>query len=356
MSTIESDEAYARQLQAQEMGIRNISPDIQTPLMVEHNRNPTVIHARLNEVTSARATVLIIVLFHLPQILATLFVLALHWDDNRVCDADHRSRWKLWSLLSAVRMALFTSLVVIMHVLHNWLEERPSQLLRITNFRNVTDALGLIWFVVGNMWLFGDDNTSCMTPQNSPIYQLCVALLVLNYIQICLPCIVAIMMIPIFCFCMPCLIRMLARLQDPRASKGATDEVISTLPLVSVTNETFSNVVTGSQDSTCPICLSEMAIGQEARLLNCKHIFHKSCVDEWLAVNASCPTCRQSIFAPTSVEHRTAAEEKAPEPLTRGVSGSGTSTLQSIFGGRGGGNNSPYASTSSRHVTPETTI
>ena len=47
---------------------------------------------------------------------------------------------------------------------------------------------------------------------------LCVAMLVINYVQICLPCIVAILLIPIFCFCMPCLIRLLAHLQNNRAA------------------------------------------------------------------------------------------------------------------------------------------
>lgn len=30
---------------------------------------------------------------------------------------------------------------------------------RVTNIRNIIDALGLIWFVVGNMWLYGLDET-----------------------------------------------------------------------------------------------------------------------------------------------------------------------------------------------------
>lgn len=89
---------------------------------------------------------------------------------------------------------------------------------RMRSIRNTIEAFGLVWFVVGNMWLFGDDNNICHHPERSPIYNLCVSLLVLNYVQICFPCIIAIVLIPVFCFCMPCLIRILARLQDPRAS------------------------------------------------------------------------------------------------------------------------------------------
>lgn len=66
------------------------------------------------------------------------------------------------------------------------------------------------------MWLFGDDDNSCSHPGHSPVYNLCLSMLIINYVQICLPCIIAILLIPVFCFCMPCLIRILARLQDPR--------------------------------------------------------------------------------------------------------------------------------------------
>ena len=82
-------------------------------------------------------------------------------------------------------------------------------------------------------------------------------------------------------------------------------------------------------DNSCPICLNEMVLGEEARKLTCEHLFHKQvsrsyvlllcltrkisydffnefpiwllhsllqCVDEWLRVNATCPTCRTSIL------------------------------------------------------------
>ena len=51
-----------------------------------------------------------------------------------------------------------------------------------------------------------------------------------------------------------------------------------------------------SEGNMCPICLSEMVVGETARKLRCDHMFHKQCVDEWLRVNASCPTCRKRII------------------------------------------------------------
>lgn len=66
MSSIEADELFARRLQAQELGIRSV-PTSETPLM-EENRNPTVINARFNEISSSRATVIAISALHIPQV------------------------------------------------------------------------------------------------------------------------------------------------------------------------------------------------------------------------------------------------------------------------------------------------
>ena len=77
---------------------------------------------------------------------------------------------------------------------------------------------------------------------------------------------------------------------DPRVTKGASDAAIELLPCITLQNDTDG--IGGS----CPICLSDMVVGEEVRVLTCKHIFHRLCLDEWLRVNASCPTCRTSIF------------------------------------------------------------
>ena len=42
----------------------------------------------------------------------------------------------------------------------------------------------------------------------------------------------------------------------------------------------------------CPICLVEYSAGDLGRKLDCKHAFHKNCVDEWLVNENTCPICR----------------------------------------------------------------
>lgn len=226
----------------------------------------------MNEITSSWVTVGIISVVNLPQVLATIIVLSMHWHTDHACDRQHMFRWKLWAVVAAFRMLTYTGVVFYMQLYRAQLQERPEIWQKWRSVGNTLDGCGLIWFVLGNLWLFGDDATdACSHPEKSPIYDMCLSMIVVNYVQFCLPCILAIILIPVFCFCTPCLIRLLARLNDPRATQGATQNVIDTIPLVTVSTDTFAN----GQESTCPICISEMNIGESVRSLRCHHIFHQ---------------------------------------------------------------------------------
>ncbi|XP_073157564.1 RING-H2 finger protein ATL74-like [Henckelia pumila] len=46
----------------------------------------------------------------------------------------------------------------------------------------------------------------------------------------------------------------------------------------------------------CPICLGEFAQGEDVRILpKCNHGFHVKCIDTWLVLHSSCPTCRHPL-------------------------------------------------------------
>ena len=47
----------------------------------------------------------------------------------------------------------------------------------------------------------------------------------------------------------------------------------------------------------CSICLAEFAEGEELRMLCCLHVFHRHCVDRWLAISRECPLCKHDLSA-----------------------------------------------------------
>lgn len=53
----------------------------------------------------------------------------------------------------------------------------------------------------------------------------------------------------------------------------------------------------GMARKECSICLNKFAIKNKIRRLNCKHEFHKNCVDQWLLKGEMCcPICRKEPF------------------------------------------------------------
>lgn len=63
-----------------------------------------------------------------------------------------------------------------------------------------------------------------------------------------------------------------------------------------VVNEYRSDAA-GSFDSTttCSICLEEFENGESYGKLGCLHVFHKTCLVEWLKVSSTCPKCRYNV-------------------------------------------------------------
>ncbi|KAI4329144.1 hypothetical protein L6164_021440 [Bauhinia variegata] len=54
--------------------------------------------------------------------------------------------------------------------------------------------------------------------------------------------------------------------------------------------------VQGTHHTDCSICLTAFEEDDCMRQLsNCKHIFHKVCIDQWLASHSGCPLCRTKI-------------------------------------------------------------
>lgn len=52
----------------------------------------------------------------------------------------------------------------------------------------------------------------------------------------------------------------------------------------------------GETQNQCMVCLSEFEDGELLRKVEgCEHLFHRSCIDEWLQRSATCPICKRAV-------------------------------------------------------------
>eukprot|EP00931_Biecheleriopsis_adriatica_P121300 TRINITY_DN9638_c0_g1_i4.p1 TRINITY_DN9638_c0_g1~~TRINITY_DN9638_c0_g1_i4.p1 ORF type:complete len:398 (+),score=79.57 TRINITY_DN9638_c0_g1_i4:54-1247(+) len=51
----------------------------------------------------------------------------------------------------------------------------------------------------------------------------------------------------------------------------------------------------GARQQTCMVCLADFQLGDECRRLPCQHVFHQSCIDEWLRRCTDCPICKANV-------------------------------------------------------------
>jgi hypothetical protein len=62
------------------------------------------------------------------------------------------------------------------------------------------------------------------------------------------------------------------------------------------------SMVGGEEQEACSICLAEFVEGEELRMLGCLHVFHRDCVDQWLALARECPLCKRDVVAAAAAD------------------------------------------------------
>lgn len=171
------------------------------------------------------------------------------------------------------------------------------------------DCFFAVWFVVGNVWIFGGHTTADDAPK---LYRLCIVFLTFSCIGYAMPFILC----ATICCCLPCIISVLGIREEFSQTRGATVESINALPTYkfklkndeSVNDQdqsagdagilaagTAKERVISGEDAVCCICLAKYGDNEELRELPCAHVFHVECVDKWLKINASCPLCKSEV-------------------------------------------------------------
>lgn len=81
------------------------------------------------------------------------------------------------------------------------------------------------------------------------------------------------------------------RTAPPEAPPAASSTAIDRLPKIKVS--AYDLEVNNS--SSCPVCLDDFVIGEEATRIPCSHLFHEGCIKKWLELNHQCPVCRYQL-------------------------------------------------------------
>eukprot|EP00190_Bangiopsis_sp_CCMP1999_P002421 CAMPEP_0198733904 /NCGR_PEP_ID=MMETSP1475-20131203/49058_1 /TAXON_ID= ORGANISM="Unidentified sp., Strain CCMP1999" /NCGR_SAMPLE_ID=MMETSP1475 /ASSEMBLY_ACC=CAM_ASM_001111 /LENGTH=378 /DNA_ID=CAMNT_0044497277 /DNA_START=162 /DNA_END=1298 /DNA_ORIENTATION=+ len=64
---------------------------------------------------------------------------------------------------------------------------------------------------------------------------------------------------------------------------------------LSPNSQSGANASLPNEDPICAICLEGFNDGDQARYLECSHLYHRDCIDLWLAQSSSCPVCKRDI-------------------------------------------------------------
>lgn len=190
----------------------------------------------------------------------------------------------------------------------------------VDHFKMALDCFFAVWFVVGNVWVFGGHSSASDAPN---LYRLCIVFLTFSCIGYAMPFILCAMI----CCCLPCIISILGFREDMGQNRGATSEAINALPTYNYTSKKNENEEEGdinlegqgeggilaagtdkersvsAEDAVCCICLARYADGDDLRELPCTHFFHMECVDKWLKINALCPLCKAEVGDATSTSN-----------------------------------------------------
>ncbi|XP_061413047.1 filaggrin-like [Lethenteron reissneri] len=85
----------------------------------------------------------------------------------------------------------------------------------------------------------------------------------------------------------------------------ASSELTSSLPVFFINDDVLEQI--------CTICCSEFVRTDQATTLPCCHLFHTSCIEQWLKKSATCPVCRYHL------EEEAAGSTPSPAPHYRGT-------------------------------------
>jgi len=213
----------------------------------------------------------------LAQLVASVIVLIVSWD--QACD----TRLHSWLVGYTLRTVLYFPFIAYEQYLGNAVSGPQHRPFRVSKM--FFEICALMWFVLGNSYLFGAHTCQDTAPS---LYRICLVWVILGYIGLTLPLLFCLLLV----FCFPCVyvvISYLAEASSVRQRERVEKEIQS------VPTARFHTGMYPEEDAKCIICLEDYQEGVELRVMRCRHHFHKSCADGWFRLKPHCPLCQANL-------------------------------------------------------------
>ncbi|TNM93921.1 hypothetical protein fugu_002097 [Takifugu bimaculatus] len=124
-----------------------------------------------------------------------------------------------------------------------------------------------------------------------------------------------------------------ARDRNQRRLGDAAKKAISKLQVRTIRK---GDQETETDFDNCAVCIEGYKANDVVRILPCRHLFHKSCVDPWLLDHRTCPMCKMNILKALGIALNTDCLDNLPldyDLALGGVGGVGALALEAVVSG-----------------------
>ena len=90
--------------------------------------------------------------------------------------------------------------------------------------------------------------------------------------------------------CLPCFLYLVRPFLKQR---GLETEQLKSLPSIEYQKLPLAE---STDTLACTVCLEDYKSTDQVIQLPCQHVFHQTCLVEWLKINGICPMCRASVI------------------------------------------------------------
>ncbi|CAO3636506.1 unnamed protein product [Mucor hiemalis] len=237
--------------------------------------------------------------------------------------------------------------------------QRPSTLVSgwAERLKSLLDLFAILWFIVGNYLIF----SSSICSVNAALYYYTILTWILfGYTILVIPLLACASVI----FCLPCVLVTMRtfNINVSNVMKGGSKEELAKIPIFRFKSTLSDDTPTTDQqqqqqqqpqnnnnprmkkanyfrrlmkrrqseenidskdkvnhphltipkaeDAVCSICLSEYENDELICKLWCDHIYHESCVVEWLALNSKCPLCKRDFRGKDFADDQNSGDEE----------------------------------------------